>query len=338
MNYTEALKQLRTKQLKPIYLITGEELYLAEKYLKNLLALLNPSNDPEAVQYFDSTCDLKALIQALDSAPFFSERNIVIAKDLKIFHEKATTNEKSSDALFLDYLSKIPDYSILILQNTASKIDKRKKLIKTIDKKGLIVECDTIAHWNIGDWLAPRLKELNLQFDKEAYAYFLEAIKSMDKVSLGFLDQELQKLTLYNTQTIINRQFLEKNLASIPEISTFRLWDALADKNIALALELYLLQIQAGVYPLRLLKFFVRQVTQLWHVKIYLQERQSIRDIATSLKLHPFITEKIVKQAKTFSLPAIEQMLIDLSDADYKIKTGSNEPALIENILIKFCS
>lgn len=336
MKYTDALKQLRTKQLKSIYLIAGEELYLAEKYLKELLHLLNPTNDPEAVQYFDGTCDIKALLQALDSAPFFSERNIIIAKDLKIFHEK-NSSDKDAESLFLAFLDNIPDYSVLILQNT-TKVDKRKKIIKTIDKKGIIVECETIAHWNIGDWLAPRLKELNLQFDKEAYAYFVEAVKAMDKVSLGFLDQELQKLTLYGTQTVINRQFLEKNLASIPEISTFRLWDAIADKDIALALELYLLQEQAGVYPLRLLKFFVRQVTQLWHVKIYLQERQSVRDIANILKLHPFITEKIVKQAKTFSLPAIEQMLIDLSDADYKIKTGSNEPALMENILIRFCS
>lgn len=30
-------------------------------------------------------------------------------------------------------------------------------------------------------------------------------------------------------------------------------------------------------------------------------------------------------------------MISDLAEADYKLKTGSNEPALIENILIKFC-
>ena len=54
MKYNDAIKQLQAKQLKSVYLITGEELYLAENYLKKLLTLLNPQNDEEAVQYFDS--------------------------------------------------------------------------------------------------------------------------------------------------------------------------------------------------------------------------------------------------------------------------------------------
>lgn len=316
----------------------GEELFLAQKYLQNLLTLLNPTNDAEALQYFDSNTDIKTIIEALDSSPFFSERNIIIAKDLKILQDKLSTKDKADEQTLLDYLHNLPNYSILILQYTSGKVDKRRKLVKTIDKLGLCIECDTLAHWHIGDWLNSRLHELNLRLDKEAYAYFLESIKSMDKISLGFLDQELQKLTLCAKTQIINRQFLETNFASIPEISTFRLWDALGEKNIALALELFTIQQQSGVHPLRLLKFLHRQIDQLWHVKIYLQDGQSIKQIATSLKLHPFITEKIVKQAQNFTLDTIEQTLKNLADIDYKLKTGSNEPALLEDLLIKFCS
>ena len=78
----------------------------------------------------------------------------------------------------------------------------------------------------------------------------------MEKISLGFLDQELQKLTLYPQKTLINRQLLEDNFSSIPEISTFRLWEALGNKDIATALELFTIQQQAGIHPLRLLKIF----------------------------------------------------------------------------------
>ena len=35
MKYNDAIKQLQAKQLKPVYLITGEELYLAEIISKN---------------------------------------------------------------------------------------------------------------------------------------------------------------------------------------------------------------------------------------------------------------------------------------------------------------
>ena len=45
MKYSDAINMLKQKQLKSVYLIMGEELYLAEKYLKTLLAIINPTND-----------------------------------------------------------------------------------------------------------------------------------------------------------------------------------------------------------------------------------------------------------------------------------------------------
>lgn len=337
MKYNEAMRQLQRKKLSSVYLIYGEETYLAEKFLKNLLTLVNPLNDTEAVQYFDASSDIKAVLQSLDSSPFFSEKNIIIANDLKILQDKLSEKDKRDEQQFIEYLPAMPEYSILIMQYHKNKIDKRRKLFKTIDKYGAIVECETLNYWNINDWLNSRLRELNLRLDREAYAYFIEAVKAMDKISLGFLDQELIKLTLYTDEKFIDRQTLEQVFSTIPEISAFRLWDSLCERNISLALELFIIQQSSGVHPLRLLAFLVRQIRQLWQVKTYLNEGQNVKQIAAALKLHPFITEKIIKQAKNFSLPKIEQTLQNLATADYKLKTGSNEPALIENILIEFC-
>lgn len=108
----------------------------------------------------------------------------------------------------------------------------------------------------------------------------------------------ITKTHTLSTKTLINRQFLEDNFSSIPEISTFRLWEALGNKDIATALELFTIQQQAGIHPLRLLKFLARQIDQLWHVKIYLSEGQSTKQIASILKLHPFITEKSSNKLK----------------------------------------
>lgn len=337
MKYNEAMRQLQQKKMSPIYLIYGEETYLAEKFLKALLSLVNPQNDTEAVQYFDTSSDVKTILQSLDSSPFFSEKNIIIANDLKIFQDKLSDKDKRDEQQFIDYIASVPEYSILIMQYHKNKIDKRRKLFKTIDRYGFIVECETLNYWNINDWLNSRLRELNLRFDREAYAYFIEAVKSMDKISLGFLDQELIKLTLYTDEKFISRQILEQVFSSIPEISAFRLWDSLCDKNISLALELYMIQQSSGIHPLRLLAFLVRQVRQIWQVKIYLNEGQNMKQIASTLKLHPFITEKIIKQTNNFSLAKIERTLQNLASADYKLKTGTDEPALIENILIEFC-
>ncbi len=340
MKYTEAMRQLQQRRLKNIYLIAGEETYLAEKFLSSLLSILGAGDD---IQYFDNASDMESILQSLDSSPFFSEKNIIIAKNLKLFQSKLSEKDKKDENLLIDYLKNIPDYSILILITT-QKLDKRRKLLKLIDKTGSLVECESLSYWNIGDWLNGRLRELNLRFDREAYAYFLEAVRSMDKISLGFLDQELQKLVLYTgaeakstSAEVINLTTLKEVLSSIPEISTFTLWDMLCDKNIASALELFAIQQQSGIHPLRLLSLLVRQVRQLWQVKVFLAKGQNPRQITATLKLHPFITEKIIKQANNFTIEHIEKTLQDLATADYKLKTGSDEPALIENIFIRFC-
>lgn len=99
----------------------------------------------------------------------------------------------------------------MILQYNLGKIDKRRKLIKTIEKFGTIVECEAIAYWNINDWLNSRLRELNLRFDQKLMLIF-RSYKIHGKNLPWLLDQELQKLTLYPQKTLINRQFLENRI------------------------------------------------------------------------------------------------------------------------------
>lgn len=67
--------------------------------------MLNPQHDETAIQYFDSSSDIKAILQALDSSPFFNEHNIIIAKDLKIFQDKLSSKVKEDEHIFLNYIT-----------------------------------------------------------------------------------------------------------------------------------------------------------------------------------------------------------------------------------------
>lgn len=334
MNYSEAMQQLRRRELKPIYLLTGTETYLIEQFLKTLFDTLGLKRDD--VQNFDGKSSIKSILHAADSTPFFSERNVIFVKGTRLFSDKNSDKDKKDSQILADYISSIPDFSLLIF-TAADKIDKRRKAFKQISKYGTVVECAPIPVWQIDTWLNQRLRQMNLRLDREAYAYLSEAIKAMEQISLGFINQELTKLTLYTDKKIIDRAALEQILSSIPEISSFRLWDALCEGNIAAAINLYAIQQSSGISPLRLLALLSGQMRRLWQVRLHLDEGANLRQLAAELKVPPFIAEKISSQARRFALPKIHAVMHLIAEADYKLKTGSDEPALIENIFIAIC-
>lgn len=334
MNYSEAMQQLRRRDLKPIYLLTGTETYLVEQFLKALFDTLGLNRDD--VQNFDGKSSIKNILHAADSTPFFSERNVIFVKDTRLFADKNSDRDKKDGQILADYISSIPDFSLMIF-TTADKVDKRRKIFKQLSKYGAAVECNPIPVWQIDAWLNRRLRQMNLQPDREAYAYLSEAVKAMEQISLGFIDQELTKLTLYTDKKIIDRASLEQVLSSIPEISSFRLWDALCEGNIAAAINLYTIQQSSGVSPLRLLALLSGQMRRLWQIRLRLDEGANPRRLAAEFKVPPFIAEKIASQARRFTLPKIHEVIRLIAEADYKLKTGSDEPAIMENIFIAIC-
>ena len=87
-----------------------------------------------------------------------------------------------------------------------------------------------------------------------------------------------------------------------------------------------------------MIAFIAKQMRRLWQFKIWLSEGKTIHQIAADTKLPPFIAEKIVKQARGFSTEKITQTIQLIAEADYKLKRGQDEPAMIENIFITFCT
>ncbi len=337
MIYDEAINLLRRKQLKPVYLLAGAEPYRIQQFLKELLQILNPDGNPDALHSFDGTADLKAILQAANTSPFFSERNIIIAKGLKFFTDKPSEKDKRDQQQLINYLENIPDFSVLIFISQ-NKPDKRRKFSKALSKYGTIVECDPIPPWKIDTWLNQQLRQLHLRLDREAYIYLSEAVKAMNTISLGFIAQELNKLTLCSSSRQIDRRTLETNLSSIPEISIYRLWDLLCDKNLPEVFILYDIQKGSGDKPIGMIAFIAKQMRRLWQFKVWLSEGKTIKQIASETKLPPFIVEKITKQARSFSTEKITQTIQLIAEADYKLKKGLNEPAMIENIFITFCT
>lgn len=114
----------------------------------------------------------------------------------------------------------------------------------------------------------------------------------------------------------------------------FALTDALSARNKALAARLLDEQVEAGLSDSYLLNMFVRQFRILLQIKQALESGLTQRQIATQLKLHPYVAQKGIEQARNFTLPILKNALNRLAEIDYQVKSGQGDYLTGLNMLI----
>lgn len=342
MNVKEVIRDMDAGRLKPVYLLYGEERYYARQVERALLdAALPPEERDMGLRVFEQEPSVPELVQAVESVPFFGGKNVIIVRDTKLFRsgkgEEGQESTEKADARLLNCLEHIPETTHLLFM-AGNKVDKRRKAYKAIEKFGTIVELVPLKARDAREWVQEGLRKAEKSIDPEALDYLMTGISLMTQVSVGFLDNETEKMILHaGGRQRIGLADIEATLAGIPEINIFAMIDAMSQKNIALALKLLDEQLSTGESPIRLLMLMARQVRALLQVKELTAEGRSVQETAKTLGIHPFIAEKMAGQARRFSSEKLKQVLIHIADVDRAIKSGRATNVSLETVIIDMC-
>lgn len=340
MKFKDFMEALKIGELKHVFLLAGAENYYIDRAREAILSRLfkDKSARSEGLTVLD--CDnkigLTEIISTIDTAPLFADRNVVLIKNATMFKGRAADDDKS-DKVFdqlADVLKNMLDSNYAIF-TTSDAPDKRKKLYKAIDKIGLILDAEQLKAYQLEPWLNDKLRSLKLTMDYEARQYFMETAALMPEVSLGLLDNELDKVSLYVRSNRITRAELEKVLASLPEISNFALTDAISEKNFAKSMRILSMQNDDVKNVMSIMALLVRQVRLLLRAKFLMSKGIQGKALSEPLGIHPFIAQKTGEASKKFKAKALEDALIDLADADFGLKTGKGGTELIERAVMK---
>ena len=333
MQYGEFTVNLKKPPMKQVFLLAGDEDYYIEKAKNKILEILEAKND---FQIFEKGAEISDIIMTLETPPLFSPKTVVIVKSPAFFKEDAGKTKDKEMERFMALLSSMPDSSyIMFILN--EKPDKRRKIYKSIEKIGLILESESPRPWTIGEWLTDKLRSIGKTLDKDAYLFFMNMISAMQKISLAFLDQEFDKLALYTDEKRIDKKTMEEVFSSVPEVSSFAIVDAISEKDLNKALTLFHREVAGGAFLPLIIALISRHTRQLFQAKLLMKQGIRGKTLAKPLELNPVIAEKLGTAASRFDERDLEDALILLSDADYLLKTGQGGNELIEEILILLC-
>lgn len=320
MTVTEIIKDIKARKLKPVYLLHGEESY----YIDLISAALETHVLSEAEKGFNQTifygkdADPMGVLNAAKRYPMMSDYQLILVKEaqeLKL--------DKVGDQ-FLAYCEQPLSSTVLVLCHKYGKFDKRKKVYKTIEKKGVVFESASIYDNKVPAWIEDFVKSKNYHINPKASALLAEYLgNDLSKVS-----NELEKLMLNVPQgQEIGTKEVQDNIGISKEYNVFELQNAIARRDIFKVNQIInYFEANPKANPMVL----VMGNLNTWFTKIlkyhYIADKSQV---AKELGVNPYFVKDFDLAARNYGLGKVFSVISLLREYDLKSKgvesTGNTE-------------
>ena len=321
---TQLFKELKQKQIAPLYLFFGEEDYLIEQYADAVLAAaLNPGDqDFNLDVLYANECDGATIVNAAAAYPMMAERRTVIVREIHLLDEQSQT-------LLLKYAQKPSPTSCVIL--TSSKSSDAGSAIKKLRALAFTVEAKPLYENQAPQWIKNHVKERGYTISEEA----VSLLQINVGVSLRRLASEIEKIgLLLKGRTEISVEDVEAIVGSAKEFTVFELGDAVADKKLDKSLHVLDRLLELGESPVGILAMLIRHFMLLAKAKEMAGSRTQREEIAKLLKINPFFVEKYLQQSAKYKREHLAQIFAVLLRADQHLKSSYQKPRLVLELLI----
>ncbi len=309
----------------PIDFLWGDEDYLIEKAVNKIKDNVLKGDVNELNYRLVDNPSFSLFSELLRTNAMMFGDVVVVIKCQKYFLE-SKTKEKLDDKQnqeLINALNNISDRVHFILvcptpRGEKKKPDSRKKLYKEILKLTKPQEFQSYKSYEEYK-LIPIVKkmasELELKINQDEASLLIQTVGT----SLRDISTQLEKLKLYAYPNDIVTSDMIKNIVS-SNSDIFNLVDLILEKNYTDALNLIFDIIQKEHYLVSL-AFIQTVFTNLLKIKIYSKIMSSF-DLAVKLNQNEFIVKKNIQKLEKISLDELVRLKINLSDAEYKLKTG----------------
>ena len=322
-------KDIKAGNIKPIYFFMGEEPYYIDKlteFIEDNILTEDEKGFNQMVLYGRDTT-IEDIVSNAKRFPMMAERQVVIVKEAQ---ELAKTIDK------LEAYAENPQPStVLVFAYKYKTLDKRKKITKVLEKKGLVFESKKLYENQVGDWIKRVLSGKGYAIEPKAAAMLVEFLGT----DLSKISNELDKLKIILPKGhTISAQDVEENIGISKDFNVFELRKAIGDGN------------QLKAY--KIIEYFsqnpkdnplVLTVGQVFSFFSQLLQYHGLKDkskgnVAKVLKVNPFFVGDYELAAKRYPMKKVSGIVSKMRDIDVKSKgvgaTSTTDYDLMKEILI----
>ena len=316
------LEDIKNQEYKQAYLFFGEEGYLKKQYRDKLIQAWNPDGDTMNYSRFEGKgIDVKEVISLGETMPFFAERRIILMENTGFF--------KNQCPELTEYLNSLPDYLYLLF--VEEEVDKRSKMFKTVKQIGRVVDFSVQDEKTLMRWVLGILKREGKQITQRDMERFL----SKTGTDMSNIEKELEKLLCYTMdRSVITGEDIDAVCTTQINNRIFAMVQAVAEQNQKKALDLYYDLLALKEPPMRIMFLIAKQFNQLLQVKELAGKGAQKSEIASRVKVPPFVAGKLMAQARAFTREQILSYVEFCVESEEAVKTGRLSDRLAVELLI----
>jgi len=281
------------------------------------------------------------LIGACDSPPFLGENRLVIVDGLLgRFERREGTSAKSKSLksdewqALVDYAARIPPSTQLVLLD--GPIAKNNPLLKKLAPNAKIQEFPLPKGAKLQQWVQSRVAEYGVNISPRAAKLLVESVGE----NLWALANELEKLSLYAIGRRIEEEDVKQLTSYTRDTNVFAMVDAIVERRAPAAMQTLHQLLDDGMAPPYLLVMITRQLRLMVQAKDLIAQKVPVTGMTEELGLSPYYPiDRLLKQAKGYSMPRLVEVYRKLLETDISIKTGKWKGDLaLELLIAEVCS
>ncbi|MGB5661806.1 DNA polymerase III subunit delta [Eudoraea sp.] len=327
----QIVNDIRNGNISPIYFLMGDEPYYIDKiaqFISDNILTEEEKGFNQMVLYGKET-SLEQVLANAKRYPMMSERQVVIVKEAQ--HLSRNIEELSS------YAVNPQTSTVLVFCYKYKKLDKRKKLHKTLLGNGSVIfDSKKLYENQVSDWIRLTLKQKGYAISHKASVLLVEYLGT----DLSRINNELEKLQLVLPKnTEINPDLIEKHIGISKDYNNFELKKAIGEKNIVKATRIinYFAQNPKDnpfVVTVSLLHNFFTQLLQYHGLSDH-----SPKNVASALRINPYFVGEFQIASKNYPMKRVSNIIAYLREMDLKGKgVGAyniSQADLLKELLVK---
>ncbi|MGN7866325.1 DNA polymerase III subunit delta [Chryseobacterium sp.] len=327
------LKNIKNKEVLPIYFFHGEEAYfidLAVKALEHNFLEEDEKAFNQTVTYGKDT-SYQEVLSLARQFPMMGDKQVIIVKeaqDLKF-------NEEENRILEAYVENPVPS-TVLVFAHKHKKLDSRKKAAKALDKAKALFLSESVKDGNLPKWIADECIRLNIKTAPNISHLLAEYLGN----DLSRIANELNKLKIILKENeVLDGTIIENHIGISKEYNIFELQKALGTKNANAAFKIAHFM---GKNPKN--NPFVMMLASLYNyfsnVIIYqTMAGQPQQTIASQMGVHPYFIKDYAESARLYPLKHATRVISVLREFDMKGKglgaVNMGEAELIKELVYK---
>ncbi len=327
-------QQLKEGNISNAYLIYGEEDYLKSFYINQLKSkTVDSAFESFNLHLFDGKdIDLDDALKDAEMLPMMSGYNLVLIRDYPAEKSKSDVN------LITEFLSDVPETTVLVLAYEAYSPDEKsagfKSLVSAFDKAGSVVKLEKRTEADVAKLLVSGAKKRGATLDISNAKYLI----SVSGNDLKTLLNELDKLSGFASGGEITKEIIDSMATKCLQARVYDLTKAISANNLDLAYSVLNTLFEMKEDPILMLAVIGGVYVDMYRVKCAKTAGFSYDDVANhyNYKSREFALKIAARDCAKLTEKQLRLSVDAIIDTDIKLKsTAVDKKLLLEELIAK---